>query len=175
MLVHQLTILSRVLHTRDCKPDVNQISDKIKHSIARLKWRTLANVGARERTSNFRTNFVSFERKRRRDACWLWGRREEVPPEDKRGGRGNFRRKMFGSWQDRPAFNRFSYLRKPKRSDSDGWNRSLVSEQHTIRFYGPSLIAETSRANRTEWIDIVQPTDMNSLLNLKYWKFIYFV
>lgn len=103
-------------------------------------------------------------------------RREEreVPPEDKRQG-GNFRGKMFGSWQDRPAFNRFSYLRKPKRSDSDGWNRSLVSEQHTIRFYGPSLIAETSRANRTEWIDIAQPTDMNSLLNLEYWKFIYSV
>lgn len=62
MLVHQLTILSRVLHARDCKPDVNQISDKIKHSIARLKWRTLANVGARERTSNFRTSFRSKEK-----------------------------------------------------------------------------------------------------------------
>ena len=58
------------------------------------------------------------------------------------------------------TFNRFSYLRKPKRSDSDGRNRSLVSEQHTIRFYGPSLIVETSRASRTEWIDIIQPTDV---------------
>lgn len=127
----------------------------------------MANV--RERISNFRRE------KRRGRACWLWREEKKVPPEDKRGRRRNFRGKMFGSWQDRPAFNRFSYLRKPKRSDSDGWNRSPVSEQHTIRFYGPSLIAETSRANRTEWIDIVQPTDMNSLLNLKYWKFIYFV
>lgn len=111
------------------------------------------------------TRVLEEKRREERGSC----RRQET------GGRGNFRGKMFGSWQDRPAFNRFSYLRKPKRSDSDGWNRSLVSEQHTIRFYGPSLIAETSRANRTEWIDIAQPTDMNSLLKLEYWKFIYSV
>lgn len=168
MLVRQLTILSRVLHARDCKPDVNQISDKIKHSIARLKWRTLAS----RRISSFRQ-----KKKRGRRACWREEKRRERGSSRRQetGGRGNFRGKMFGSWQDRPAFNRFSYLRKPKRSDSDGWNRSLVSEQHTIRFYGPSLIAETSRANRTEWIDIAQPTDMNSLLKLEYWKFIYSV
>lgn len=136
MLVHQLTILSRVLHACDCKPDVNQISDKIKHSIARLKWRTLA-----RESSNFEQE----------KACRPGEKRRGSPTRQE----GNFRGKMFGSWQDRPAFNRFSYLRKPKRSDSDGCNRSLVSEQHTIRFYGPSLIVETSRANRTEWIDIV--------------------
>lgn len=76
MLVHQLTILSRVLHARDCKPDVNQISDKIKHSIARLKWRTLASV------------FRIFEGKKGGDARVDYGEKKRRFLQKTRGGGG---------------------------------------------------------------------------------------